>query len=391
MVILIERKVKMTNEDKKELIDDLLAQPFTETNNPLDLADNDKPQESLYQGLSEKRQKQAQALAKQIDQNNQDAIVSYGSQAQKQLSHFSHEMISEVKSKDLGEIGDNLRELMTRLNKSDPKELASNSKDNRIIRWFKQQRATVYELNAKYQDIGYQIDRIGEALNQQKNTLLNDNQKLEHLYQENYQYFEALNVFIAGAQLKLEEIQKQVLPEMRQQVDQGKSQMAIQEMADLEQFANRLEKRIYDLQLSRQITIQQAPQIRLIQNTNQNLAEKIQASVNTAIPLWKNQIAIQLSLFRQKDALEAQQAVSNTTNQLLRQNADMLEQSTLETARQSERGIVDIESLEHSQERLLHTIEESLNIQQEGRMKRAEAEKSMLEMEKQLKEKLLNQ
>ncbi|MCZ0717700.1 toxic anion resistance protein [Aerococcus kribbianus] len=381
----------MTNEDNKELIDDLLAQPFIETNNPLDLADNDKPQESLYQGLSEKRQKQAQALAKQIDQNNQDAIVSYGSQAQKQLSHFSHEMISEVKSKDLGEIGDNLRELMTRLDKSDPKELASNNKDNRIIRWFKQQRATVYELNAKYQDIGYQIDRIGEALNQQKNTLLNDNQKLEHLYQENYQYFEALNVFIAGAQLKLEEIQKQVLPEMRQQLDQGKSQMAIQEMADLEEFANRLEKRIYDLQLSRQITIQQAPQIRLIQNTNQNLAEKIQASVNTAIPLWKNQIAIQLSLFRQKDALEAQQAVNNTTNQLLRQNADMLEQSTLETARQSERGIVDIESLEHSQERLLHTIEESLNIQQEGRMKRAEAEKSMLEMEKQLKEKLLNQ
>lgn len=391
MIILLERKIKMTNEDKKELIDDLLAQPFTETNNPLDLVDNDKPQESLYQGLSEKRQKQAQALAKQIDQNNQDAIVSYGSQAQKQLSHFSHEMISEVKSKDLGEIGDNLRELMIRLDKSDPKELASNSKDNRIIRWFKQQRATVYELNAKYQDIGFQIDRIGEALNQQKNTLLNDNQKLEHLYQENYQYFEALNVFIAGAQLKLEEIQKQVLPEMRQQLDQGKSQMAIQEMADLEQFANRLEKRIYDLQLSRQITIQQAPQIRLIQNTNQNLAEKIQASVNTAIPLWKNQIAIQLSLFRQKDALEAQQAVNNTTNQLLRQNADMLEQSTLETARQSERGIVDIESLEHSQERLLHTIEESLNIQQEGRMKRAEAEKSMLEMEKQLKEKLLNQ
>ena len=179
------------------------------------------------------------------------------------------------------------------------------------------------------------------------------------------------------------------MPKRYEQAQETQNQMTIQEVNDLKQFINRLEKRIYDLQLSRQVTIQQAPQIRMIQNTNQNLAEKIQSSINTAIPLWKNQIAIQLSLHRQQDALEAQTAVTNTTNDLLRKNADMLEQSTLEAARQNERGVVDIETLEHTKEKLMHTIEETLAIQQEGRLKRAEAEKTMLQMENDLKHKLL--
>ena len=378
----------MTTTKNNDLLNDLLDHPFDQLTPSLNESANQSGLD-FYDQLPEERQKQAQALASKIDEKHADSIVSYGSQAQKQLSEFSHQMINGVKSKDLGDIGSTLRELMTKLETTDPKELSTPQTKNPLVRWFKKQKASFYELNAKYQQVGYQIDAISESLSKQKNQLLADNHQLEDLYQQNFQYFEALNVFIAAAQLKLKKLQQEDLPKRYEQAQETQNQMTIQEVNDLKQFINRLEKRIYDLQLSRQVTIQQAPQIRMIQNTNQNLAEKIQSSINTAIPLWKNQIAIQLSLHRQQDALEAQTAVTNTTNDLLRKNADMLEQSTLEAARQNERGVVDIETLEHTQEKLMHTIEETLAIQQEGRLKRAEAEKTMLQMENDLKHKLL--
>ena len=378
----------MTTTKNNDLLNDLLDHPFDQLTPSLNESANQSGLD-FYDQLPEERQKQAQALASKIDEKHADSIVSYGSQAQKQLSEFSHQMINDVKSKDLGDIGSTLRELMTKLETTDPKELSTPQTKNPLVRWFKKQKASFYELNAKYQQVGYQIDAISESLSKQKNQLLADNHQLEDLYQQNFQYFEALNVFIAAAQLKLKKLQQEDLPKRYEQAQETQNQMTIQEVNDLKQFINRLEKRIYDLQLSRQVTIQQAPQIRMIQNTNQNLAEKIQSSINTAIPLWKNQIAIQLSLHRQQDALEAQTAVTNTTNDLLRKNADMLEQSTLEAARQNERGVVDIETLEHTQEKLMHTIEETLAIQQEGRLKRAEAEKTMLQMENDLKHKLL--
>lgn len=378
----------MTTTKNNDLLNDLLDHPFDQLTPSLNKSANESGLD-FYDQLPEERQKQAQALASKIDEKHADSIVSYGSQAQKQLSEFSHQMINDVKSKDLGDIGSTLRELMTKLETTDPKELSTPQTKNPLVRWFKKQKASFYELNAKYQQVGYQIDAISESLSKQKNQLLADNHQLEDLYQQNFQYFEALNVFIAAAQLKLKKLQQEDLPKRYEQAQETQNQMTIQEVNDLKQFINRLEKRIYDLQLSRQVTIQQAPQIRMIQNTNQNLAEKIQSSINTAIPLWKNQIAIQLSLHRQQDALEAQTAVTNTTNDLLRKNADMLEQSTLEAARQNERGVVDIETLEHTQEKLMHTIEETLAIQQEGRLKRAEAEKTMLQMENDLKHKLL--
>lgn len=378
----------MTTTKNNDLLNDLLDHPFDQLTPSLNESANQSGLD-FYDQLPEERQKQAQALASKIDEKHADSIVSYGSQAQKQLSEFSHQMINDVKSKDLGDIGSTLRELMTKLETTDPKELSTPQTKNPLVRWFKKQKASFYELNAKYQQVGYQIDAISESLSKQKNQLLADNHQLEDLYQQNFQYFEALNVFIAAAQLKLKKLQQEDLPKRYEQAQETQNQMTIQEVNDLKQFINRLEKRIYDLQLSRQITIQQAPQIRMIQNTNQNLAEKIQSSINTAILLWKNQIAIQLSLHRQQDALEAQTAITNTTNDLLRKNADMLEQSTLEAARQNERGVVDIETLEHTQEKLMHTIEETLAIQQEGRLKRAEAEKTMLQMENDLKHKLL--
>ncbi|MGY0397433.1 toxic anion resistance protein, partial [Lacticaseibacillus paracasei] len=180
------------------------------------------------------------------------------------------------------------------------------------------------------------------------------------------------------------------IPEAVKAAEAANDQMAIQQVNDLKQFASRLDKRAYDLQLARQITIQQAPQIRLIQNTNQALAEKIQASINTAIPLWKNQVAIALTLLRQKDAVTAQRQVSQTTNDLLKKNSDMLKISSIETAKENERGVVDIETLTQTQNDLIDTLKQTLQIQQDGRVKRQNAEKQLVQMEGELKEQLLN-
>lgn len=377
-------------------VDDLIANPFqdaTLANSPLEnLANTDEEtgmEQTIYQQLSKDRQDQAKALSEKIDASDSQSIVSYGAMAQKQIGDFSHQIIAQVQNQDLDVVGEQLRELLARLNDTDPSQL-TNQKQNRIQRWFKKQKASLYEMNAKYQKVGYQIDEIAGHLTRQKNGLLNDNLQLDSLYQQNLEFFEALNVYIAAAQIKAERLRQEELPALKSKVTSEHDQMTIQKIADLEQFINRLEKRIYDLELTREITIQQAPQIRLIQNANQNLAEKIQSSIYTAIPLWKNQIAIQLSLYRQKDALDAQIAVTDTTNQLLTENSELLKQSSLETVRQSERGVVDIETLKHSQQNLIDTITETMQIQEEGRAKRLQAEREMVQMENELKQHLLN-
>lgn len=378
------------NQNTDFIVDDLLANPFGNEDPALEKAPEiqGKTNSDLFQQLSEERQQQAKALAAQIDENNMSAITSYGAQAQKDLGKFSHTLIEQVRSKETGDIGITLRELMQKLNESDPGELNPDSQ-NKILKWFKRQKQSIFETNAKYQQIGVQIDTIATQLDTQKNMLLNDNRQLEGLYKQNYQYFEAINVYIAAGQLKLADIQQQKLPEVLAKAQKTGDQMDLQSVADLEQFADRLEKRIYDLQLTRQMTIQQAPQIRLIQNTNQALAEKIQSSINTAIPLWKNQIAINLSLFKQKNAIDAQRAVSDTTNKLLTANADMLKQSSLEAARENERGVIDIETLQHTQQSLMETLEETFSIQEEGRAKRKAAEETMLALENEMRDKLL--
>ncbi|MGH2063578.1 toxic anion resistance protein [Aerococcus urinaeequi] len=397
--MMIEDKKQPLNKQSDNIsksVDDLIANPFqdaTLANSPLEnLANTDEEtgmEQTIYQQLSKDRQDQAKALSEKIDASDSQSIVSYGAMAQKQIGDFSHQIIAQVQNQDLDVVGEQLRELLARLNDTDPSQL-TNQKQNRIQRWFKKQKASLYEMNAKYQKVGYQIDEIAGHLTRQKNGLLNDNLQLDSLYQQNLEYFEALNVYIAAAQIKAERLRQEELPALKDQVTSEHDQMTIQKIADLEQFINRLEKRIYDLELTREITIQQAPQIRLIQNANQNLAEKIQSSIYTAIPLWKNQIAIQLSLYRQKDALDAQIAVTDTTNQLLTENSELLKQSSLETARQSERGVVDIETLKHSQQNLIDTITETMQIQEEGRAKRLQAEREMVQMENELKQHLLN-
>lgn len=384
------------NKDVNQELDDLLANPFADPfAQPAVIAAAPEAANAvinpdrLIDRLPEERQKQALALAGQIDENNMQAIISYGAAAQKQLGEFSHSMLDHVQNQDTGEIGDSLNDLMYRLNEAKPEDL--RAEDNNVFRKiFGKVKQSAYEMTAKYQKIGAQIDKIAIKLDREKNGLLNDNVTLEQLYQKNKDYFEALNIYIAAGEVKMEELQNNVIPRAIQTAEASQSQMDVQIVNDLKQFLDRLEKRTHDLRLTRQMTIQQAPQIRLIQNTNQALAEKIQSSIHTAIPLWKNQVAIALTLLRQKDAVTAQRQVSQTTNDLMRKNSEMLKISAIETAKENERGVIDIETLKQTQQDLIETLEETIKIQQEGRIKRKEAEKELAQMENDLKGKLLD-
>lgn len=383
--------------DKTSTVEDLIQNPFGEqvSVTPLSEVSHDFPAtqtedspKKLIDTLDEKHQEQARALAKQIDEKNLQAIISYGAAAQKQLGEFSHQMLSHVQAKDTGEIGDILNDLMECLNETDPNDLVAENQGF-FQKFFGKIKKSIYEMQAKYQEVGSQVDKIAIRLDHEKNGLLNDNLSLEQLYQRNKDFFDALNIYIAAGELKLAELQETLIPEALEKARVTGDQMDVQVVNDLEQFLDRLEKRNHDLKLTRQMTIQQAPQIRLIQNTNQALAEKIQSSITTTIPLWKNQIAIAMTLLRQKDAVTAQRQVSETTNQLIQKNSEMLKISTIETARENERGIIDLETLQKTQKDLIETLEETLKIQQEGRARRRKAEVELTNMEEDLRQKLL--
>ncbi|MBV5121390.1 toxic anion resistance protein [Bacillus halotolerans] len=379
------------NKDRSELqIDGLLADPFGDIEIPKgEAVELEKQSVRLVDVLPEENKEKAYQLAEQIDHNNMNSIVLYGSQAQSKLLNFSHTMIDHVQKKDVGEIGEILGELMKKLEQVNPDELQSKKKGF-LARMFGKVSHSLQEVLSKFQKTSVQIDRISLKLEHSKNALLSDNKLLEQLYDKNKEYFSALNVYIAAGELKLDGLRTKTIPELKRQAESSEhNQMAVQEVNDLIQFADRLDKRVHDLLLSRQITIQSAPQIRLIQNTNQALAEKIQSSIVTAIPLWKNQVAIALTLLRQRNAVDAQQKVSDTTNELLLKNAELLKTNTIETVKANERGLVDIDTLKKVQESLISTLEETLTIQEEGRLKRRQAEEELMMMEGDLKQKLL--
>lgn len=336
-----------------DTLEDLLNNPFstpTDTLTTSQQAEIDQLQEQqtaarLIDKLPAERQEQAKQLAVKIDANDAQSVISYGSAAQAKLSEFSQSMLNHVQAQDIGPVGDSLTELMYRLQEANPDELRAGE-GNIFQRVFGKVKQSIYEVTAKYQKIGAQIDKISVKLDKEKDGLLKDNLMLEQLYQKNKDYFDALNIYIAAGELKMEELQTTIIPEAMKKAEETGDQMDVQIANDYTQFLDRLDKRTHDLRLARQITIQQAPQIRLIQNTNQALAEKIQASIATAIPLWKNQVVIALTLLRQKDAVTAQRQVSETTNDLLKKNSEMLKISAIETAKENERGIVDIETLQ---------------------------------------------
>jgi uncharacterized protein YaaN involved in tellurite resistance len=370
------------------LMDDLLVDPFGSNLSIPNPQIQERKQPMLIDRIPEEYRKRAYQLAEQIDPKNHEAIISYGTPAQAKLLSFSHTMLEHVQKRDLGEVGEIIGDLMKRLNDVNPEELYPERRSV-FSRLFGKISNSLQETLSKYQKTGAQIDRISVKLDRSKDVLISDINMLEKLYENNKDYFQALNVYIAAGELKLDELYNKTIPELKKAAKAADDQMKFQEVNDMLQFADRLDKRLYDLKLSREITIQSAPQIRLIQNTNQTLVEKIQSSIMTAIPLWKNQVAIALTLIRQKNAVEAQKQVSKTTNELLLKNAELLKTNTIETAKENERGLVDIETLKKTQESLISTLEETLRIQEEGRNKRRQAETELVQMENDLKQKLL--
>ncbi|MGY3714517.1 toxic anion resistance protein [Sutcliffiella cohnii] len=381
---IVEQKLK------DDTLNDLLNNPFSTTNSGeiIEVEQQLEQKESAMNSLSEEHKKKAIEIAKQINPEDQQAISQYGVAAQSELSNFSNSILSHIQTKDAGPVGEVITDLMTKIKEVKPGEL--EPKKGMLSRLFGGIGNSVNQLFAKYRKIGFEIDKISDQLESFKKVLQRDNIVLESLYDKNKEYFQALNVYIAAGEHKLEELQTKTIPEMEQKARLTNDQMEAQAVSDMLQFVDRLEKRVHDLKISRQITLQMAPQIRLIQHTNQTLVERIHSSILTAIPLWKNQLIIAVSLYNQQKAVDTQKSVTETTNDLLLRNSEMLKQNTIAAARENERGIVDVETLKKTQANLIETLEETLKIQQEGKEKRVQVEQELVSMENELKQKLLN-
>ena len=367
------------------------SEPLTVTNGqslPTEVAVKDEDLLKIKTKLTPEQLVQAQNYAVALKDSRQNAITDYGKEVQDQMSQFTDEVIGNVKSKEVGEIGDTLQSLVTSLNSADPEKLSGDKKP-KIFWLFKKIKDSVFEMTAKYQEVSAQIGKIATKLENQENDLLKNNDMLDEMYTANQKYFQQLNTLIVGGQIRRDELNKEMAA-LQADVDAGKAdQMDVQNLQDMKAQADRLDHRLSDLMLTREITIQQAPQIRLIQNNNSVLSEKIQSSITTAIPLWKNQVAIALSLLSQKDAVKAQDAVANTTNELLKKNSEMLHESTVDVAKASQRGLVDVDTLKETQENLISTIQEVMQIQSEGTQKRQAIEGELAQMEDHLKTALI--
>ena len=372
----------------KKLTDELISNPFEMQKEIIPEQQDIITSTFDNSEMSIEKREQINQIKNQLVPLDNEKLLLYGANAQQKLSQFSHQILDEVQRKDIGSIGSNLEQLMKKLKEVDPDEIQNIDK-SKVKRLFKRVSKSVNELISRYQSVASQIDRISVELDNSKNVLMRDIHMLDQLYDQNKAYFEAIDMFIIAAEEKRDEINNKLLPELEQKAMHADDQMIVQEVNDMRHYVNRLDKRIYDLKLSRQITLQSAPQIRMIQDVNQTLAEKIQSSILTSIPLWKNQMAIAMSLLHQQKASKAQQQVTNTTNELLLKNSEMLKMNTIRTAEENERGIVELETLKITQQNIVDTIRETMHIQAEGKEKRRNAEIELSKMEQDLKTQLL--
>lgn len=328
-------------------------------------------------------------LAKKIDLNNQSLSITYGADTMQEIARFADSMLSRVRAKDAGPVGETLTDLLLKVKDID---LSALTKDDRgfleriplIGSLFNAAQRSL----ARFNTLAGQVEQIASKLDEAMIGLLRDIEVLEQLYDHNKNFHENLSLYIAAGKERLEKARNEELPRLKEEAEKSGDSMAAQAVRDFAEKINRFERRLHDLELSRTITVQTAPQIRLIQSNDQTLAEKIQTSILTTIPIWKSQMVLALSLHKQKSAAKLQKDVTDTTNELLRKNADMLQSATLDTAREVERSVVDIETLRTVHEKLLSTIEETLKIAEEGKNKRAAVEKELESMEQDLKTRL---
>ena len=333
--------------------------------------------------LTEEEKKMAAEYARQIDLYDSGAVLQYGAGVQKKMADFSEKALENVRTKDLGEIGDLLSGVVTELRDFDEEETKG------FFGFFKKSANKVTALKARYEKAEANISRICETLEGYQRQLLKDAAILDKMYGQNLEYFRELSIYIAAGKKKLEDTRNVQLPALVQKANATGLPEDIQAARDLESMCERFEKKVHDLELTRMIAIQTAPQIRLVQNNDTQMVEKIQSTIVNTVPLWKSQMVLALGVEHSAQAAQAQREVTDMTNELLKKNAERLKMATIESARESERGIVDMETLKTTNEALISTLDEVMKIQQEGREKRRAAEAEIGRLEGDLKAKLL--
>lgn len=339
-----------------------------------------KPEQPV---LTPAEQKMVEDFAAKIDIENTNQILQYGAGTQKKMADFSNTALENVKTQDLGEVGDLISGVVGELKNFDVEE------DRGFFGFFKKQSSKIENMKNKYAKAEVNVEKITDALEQHQVRLMKDSAMLDKMYEQNLNYFKELTMYILAGKKKLEETRNGKLLELQNKAAMSGLPEDAQVAKDLDEKCNRFEKKLHDLELTRTISMQTAPQIRLIQNNDTSMVEKIQTMIVNTIPLWKSQMVLALGLAHSEQALRAQRAVSDTTNELLRKNAEKLKMSTVETARESERGIVDIETLQATNKSLIETLDEVRKIQAEGADKRKAAEAELVRIEDELKKKLL--
>ena len=336
--------------------------------------------------LTEEEKDQVREFSAQIDLTNTQLVLHYGMSSQKKLADFSESTLKSIRTKDAGEVGKMLVKLTSELKDFtiDPEE------DKGFFGFFKKSANWLTTLKTRYATVETNISQITDTLESHRIQMLKDISMLDQMYGVNLVYFKELTMYILAGREKLAEAINVELPEMKKKALESGFPSDAQAVRDFEEMCNRFDKKLYDLDLTRTISLQMAPQIRLVQNNDSVLVEKINTSIINTIPLWKNQMTLALGLANAQQALEAQRAVTNMTNDLLKKNADMLKTSSVETAKEAERGIVDIETIKYTSQQLISTIDEIIQVQETGRQKRRQAEIELVQIESDLKHKLLS-
>ena len=352
-------------------------------------AANEAPDKENSINLEPAESDEAKSIASNLKIENATDIIQFGTSVQSKAAEFANKLLAEVRSNDAGETGNLLTDLLLKVKGLELDEISSEQSFLSKIPLLGDLFDAGKKLIARFDSIEGQIEKIIDELHKARTNLLTDITNMQALYDKNLEAFRELQIYIHAGNLKLKEMRDTVLPEMLEKAKSSGDQMLTQKYNDLTQMTERFEKKIHDLKLTRMHALQTGPQIRLIQNGNQLLVEKIQSSILNTIPLWKNQIVIALGMFRQKKALKAQQAVSQATNDLLQKNAEMLKTNTIEIAKENEKGDIEIETLKKVNSELISTISETIKIQDEGRQKRLSAEKDLVAMETEIKNKLL--
>ena len=334
--------------------------------------------------LTEAERKMVDEFSKKIDISDSQLVLQYGSAAQKSVAGFSESALANVRNKDLGEVGDTLTNLVVEL-----KNFGQEEEEKGIFGFFKKAGSKMETMKVQYTKAEVNVDKIARELEQHQVTLMKDIAMFDQMYELNLKYYKELTMYIIAGKKRLAEVQSGQLEELRQKAERTGAQEDAQAYNDLVQMCNRFEKKLHDLELTRMVSIQMGPQTRMLQNNDTLMVEKIQSSLVNTIPLWKSQMVLALGLENSRKATAAQTAVTNATNELLKKNADMLKMGTIATAKEAERSIIDIETLQHTNQQLISTLDEVIQIQRDGAQKRRAAEVELGRIEGELRQKLM--